>query len=207
MADQNERIAKLNYKQAIIVAIITAASTIAVTLISSGFFGKNETVKQSDCGPIEKKLADVEKKLDLSIRKESITGMSDVYFRNQADKNEVLDSIRALINYSEKLKEHESHYTYKLFLIKKIMLDNPKGNINTRIQRDSKNTYAIIQEILNELEYYQGPIDGDRMRTREALVAFQSKMNELDSGYFDLNNYGIFGNRTLMTIRSLYERQ
>lgn len=208
MSEHNENIAKLNYKQAIIVAVITAVSTILVTLISSGFFGKkSEEIVEQDCAFFEKQIEKLEEQKAAALPINTLTAMSDKYFDRSGRLEAVLDSLRNLINYSNTLMEHRSHYTYKLFVIKKIMLKNPRGYINTRINNDARETYTIIQEILKELEYYDGNIDGDQQMTRTALESFQQKVNALDSGYFNPRDYGIFGNKTLVAVRNLYEHR
>ncbi len=209
MAEQAERIAKLNHKQAIIIAAITAATSIFGTLASSGIFkseeGENKGSTQSDCTVAEKEASDLRGQLDASVSTSTLSAMSAAYFPRAITRSQAEDSVKALLADVSDFKEQQSHYTYKLFLIKKIMLNKPRRNINTRIDDDAASTYRIIQQILKELEYYDGAVDGERMKTYLALKKFQERVNENTPGYFAEENYGIFGNATLVAVRSLHE--
>ena len=204
------RAARLNYKQAIIVALITAVTSIAVTLISSGVFDK----AASDQGPPadggvcdrqETEIKALETQLGLTLNAEDLYGLSNRYFTHDAAKLSLKDSIRELVDQAEEWAIQKRHYTYRLFQIKKTMLNKPRRNINTRIDDDPPSTYKLIQQILKEIEYYKGAIDGDRMETYQALRSFQEAQRQYDTINFKPTYYGIFGNATLTAIMQLYD--
>jgi len=85
------------------------------------------------------------------------------------------------------------------------MLNKPRGNINTRIDNDLSETYKIIQGILKDAGSYPGVVNGVRLDTYLALKEFQETINQTDSTYFNPDNYGIFGFKTLETIRRILE--
>jgi hypothetical protein len=97
------------------------------------------------------------------------------------------------------------HYTYRMYRLKKIMLNNPRRNINARIDGTDPEAFMLIQQLLQGIEYYKGPVDGDRLKTYFAISKFQKEMNNYTPGYFNPDNYGIFGNASLMAVMDIYE--
>lgn len=208
MKDHVEKVAQINFKQAIMVAGITAITTITVTLISTGTFNKKPDKSQLDnenCSTCQEQVNELNEQLNNSVSTSTFEALSNQYFGRSSNIEIIIDSLRQLIEYADELKEHQNHYTFKLFLIKKIMLNKPRRNVNTRIDDDKSSTYKIIQQILKEIEIYEGPINGDRMKTYFALEKFQKKINTDNPDYFNPDNYGIFGNATLVAIRRLHE--
>ena len=208
-SSQQHRVAKLNYKQAIIVAFITAATSIAVTLISSGAFDKKAQkpmVAEGNCTQQETEIKTLETQLSKTLTADDLYGLSNHYFTPNAAKVSLKDSIRELVGQAKEWDMEKQHYTYRLFRIKKIMLNKPRRNINTRIDDDPPSTYKLIQQILKEIEYYNGVLDGDRAKTYQALSRFQESQRQYDTINFRSAHYGIFGNATLTAVMQLHER-
>lgn len=204
-----EKLARINYKQVILVAVITAVTSITVTLISSGVFFKDETPTPRpitvDCDSYKEDNKVLKSELASAIPTGTLQDMSSRFFPKGGNPEEMKDSIKVLLEYSNQLSKHQSHYTFKLFLVQKIMLNKPRGNINTRIDNDISETYKIIQGILKDAGSYSGVVNGVRMDTYLALKEFQESINQTDSTYFNPDNYGIFGFKTLETIRRILE--
>lgn len=207
--------AKMNYKQAIIVAIITSVTTIIVTLISTGTFsndnstmeaGVGTSVPDTDCTVLEDRVESLRSQLATSVPFNTLFDMSDRFFGRNADIDGHKDSIRSLIRYAEAHLLDKEHYLYQLFALKKIMLNKPRRNINIRVGGDDPETYKMIQNLLKGIEYYEGHIDGNQFNTRHAVEDFQKRLNEMTPGYIAEENYGIFGNSTLNAIASIYEK-
>lgn len=204
-----EKLARINYKQGILVAIITAVTSITVTLISSGVFSKDETPTPQlvtvDCDNYKEDNKVLKSELAATIPTSALQDMSSRFFPKGGSPEVMKDSIKILLEYSNQLSKHQSHYTFKLFLVQKIMLNKPRGNINTRIDNDPSETYKIVQGILKDAGSYAGVVNGVRLDTYLALKEFQESINQTDSSYFNPDNYGIFGFKTLETIRRILE--
>lgn len=208
--------ARMNYKQAIIVAVITSITSIVVTLISTGTFSRAHSkmdeanllasIPDTNCPGLEDQVERLRSRVSASIPLPTLFDMSDRFFVRNADIDAYKDSLRSLIRYAEAHLHDRDHYLYQLFALKKIMLNQPNRNINTRVGGVDAETYKMIQSMLKDIEYYQGPVDGDRISTRQAVVAFQRRLNEMTPGYIAERNYGIFGNSTLNAIASIYEK-
>jgi hypothetical protein len=112
-----------------------------------------------------------------------------------------------LIHYADAHLEDRKHYTYRMFRLKKIMLNMPRRNINTRIEGTDPEALRLIQQLLKGIEYYQGPVDGDRLKTYFAVRKLQESINNYTPGYFNPDNYGIFGNATLTAVIQMYEKE
>ncbi len=56
-------------------------------------------------------------------------------------------------------------------------------NIDTSIREESMGeVYSLIQQILQGVRYYQGPVNGDQELTHDALMNFQRHYN--DKGHY-----------------------
>ena len=97
------------------------------------------------------------------------------------------------------------HYAYNLFLLKKVLLNKPRGNINTRIDSDDVSTYILIQRILKNINFHSGSISGDRQETYLVLQRFQLALNEATENYFEESIIGILGNKTYIALMEYYE--
>ncbi len=123
------------------------------------------------------------------------------------DKEQFKSYVRELVSKADELRESEKHYSYNLFRIEKMMADY--GNsIDTSIHgKKREKAYEIIQIILHGIKSYPFPINGDQQSTYEAVKKFQEKINKReDTNFFDPASFGVFGYRTLETIRSEYRR-
>ena len=204
-----EKLANINYKQVILVAIITAVSSITVTLISSGVLSKDENTThrpiQVDCDNYKEENKVLKSELAAAIPTGTLQDMSSRFFPKGGNPEVMKDSIKILLEYSSQLLKHQSHYSFKLFLVQRIMLNKPRANINTRINNDPSETYKIIQGILQDAGSYSGVVNGVRLDTYLALKKFQETINQTDSVYFNPDNYGIFGYKSLEVIRRILE--
>jgi len=204
-----EKLANINYKQAILVAIITAVTSITVTLISSGVLSKDENTThrpiQVDCDNYKEENKVLKSELAVAIPTGTLQDMSSRFFPKGGNPEVMKDSIKILLEYSTQLLKHQSHYSFKLFLVQRIMLNKPRANINTRINNDPSETYKIIQGILQDAGSYSGVVNGVRLDTYLALKKFQETINQTDSVYFNPDNYGIFGYKSLEVIRRILE--
>ena len=98
--------------------------------------------------------------------------------------------------------------------------NDPLGNsISTHYDRENRReVYELIQEILLELGFYQGDIDGAQPTTMVAVIKFQDTYNAkllsdadlaaaeggADVGVEELKPLGHVGYRTLEAFRSWY---
>lgn len=133
------------------------------------------------------------------------TSISETYFNTSLSKNQLLIKIRELFKFMKDIKEDETHYSYKLFKIEKLM--SRYGNpIDTNIIGEKKEeAYKIIQDLLRGIHYYRGLINGDRQSTYEAVRKFQKEFNNKSrEEIFNPDDFGIFGYRTLEAVRSNY---
>ena len=205
MSDNTDSSAKINFKQAIIVALITSAKTIAVTLISTRDSKSNQITQSPECDVYKEKIEELNAELDISVSAENLSDISNAFF-NKGDTEQLLkDSLRNVVTLAEKHLGDKKHYAYNLYLLKKVLLTKPRGNINTRLESDEANTYALIQQILKNIDFFTGPISGNRLDTYVALKGFQLKLNEATENYFEESNFGILGNKTYIALMEYYE--
>ena len=205
MSDNTDSSAKINFKQAIIVALITSAKTIAVTLISTRDSKSNQITQSPECDVYMEKIEELNAELDISVSAENLSDISNAFF-NKGDTEQLLkDSLRNVVTLAEKHLGDKKHYAYNLYLLKKVLLTKPRGNINTRLESDEANTYALIQQILKNIDFFTGPISGNRLDTYVALKGFQLKLNEATENYFEESNFGILGNKTYIALMEYYE--
>lgn len=149
-------------------------------------------------------------KLNSSISSMELCSFLEVSFDENLDKKQFKLKINELLKQADELEQCQSHYAFNLFKIETKMPDY--GNsIDTRINisgKARKEVYETIQIILRGINFYRRPIDGDQQSTYEAVKGFQEAINEREgSVYFNPDNFGVFGNRTLEAIRIEYRRQ
>jgi len=198
--------AKINFKQAIIVALITSVTTIVVTLISTSGNSSGKNSNPVDCSKFEEKIEELEVELDLSVSAENFSDISNKFF-GMADSAPILkDSLRKIVDLAEDHLADKKHYAYNLFLLKKVLINKPRRNINTRIEDDEISTYTLIQKTLKNIGFYSGPVSGKRIDTYIALKGFQETRNEATENYFEESNFGLLGNKTYIAIMEEYER-
>ena len=205
MSQTTDTSAKINFKQAIIVAIITSITTIIVTLISTSGNKSSNTTTET-CLGYKSDIEELKSELNHSISAENLSDISNTFFRASDNVTFLKDSLRRVVSLAETHLEDRQHYAYNLFLLKKVLLSKPRGNINTRIDNDDQSTYALIQKILRDIQFYTGPISGNRIETSDALKAFQVQLNNVTEDYFEESNLGILGNKTYIALMEYYER-
>jgi len=205
MSDNTDSSAKINFKQAIIVALITSVTTIIVTLISTRGNKTEQSAQAADCNVYEEKVEELTTALNISVSAESLSDISNTFFRKSDQKEALKDSLRSVVLLAEAHLEDQEHYAYDLFLLKKVLLSKPRGNINTRVATDDASTFALIQQVLKNIQFYSGEVSGDRQDTYLALRGFQLKLNEATENYFEESNLGILGNKTYIALMEYYE--
>ncbi len=122
------------------------------------------------------------------------------------ERQALLDTLRALADYAENAVEWRDNYNYKLFEMEKQM-QRFGGFISTRIKESSRSTvYRMIQELLSEVDFYSGELDGEQQATYTALVAFQQDYNTLVPENEQITSLGSFGYQTLEALRSRFRQ-
>jgi len=72
----------------------------------------------------------------------------------------------------------ESNQNEDLFLSKILLLESEMkhwdGSINTHIKiEEKKKIFFLLQGLLRRIGYYEGPMDGDALRTSQALIMYK----------------------------------
>ncbi len=132
--------------------------------------------------------------------------ISDTYFKEAATREETLSAITQVVRDAERVASHRNHYAHQLFELE-LMIPHFGNNIPTgRRDEAMRDAYSAIQELLQGIRFYQGPINGDQETTRQALVSFQQDFNQkAGQEIFDPDHeFGFFGYRTLEAVRSTY---
>lgn len=206
--DPNVTVAKFSFKQAIIVAAITGATTLGGTLLTmkSANAGespeKDPTEALSECEARNDQLAG---QLEAAVAISSLSDISDTHFAADATADEVKSTVRALVNNANQYERDSKHFMHKLFRLKKLMLANG-GNINVRVSNANPEACKLIQDLLKGIEYYRGTLDGNVESTRQAVEEFQRNQNRFTPDYFEERNIGIVGKKTFNAILEHYER-
>ncbi|HOZ22713.1 MAG TPA: hypothetical protein PLO28_13060 [bacterium] len=118
----------------------------------------------------------------------------------------LVDTLRALAAYAGDAAEWRNNYNYKLFEMEKLM-QRFGGSISTRIRENSRRAaYRMIQELLSEVEFYGGELNGEQQDTYTALVAFQQDYNTRVPESEKISSLGAFGYQTLEALRSRYRQ-
>jgi hypothetical protein len=186
---------------ALILCLIAFASEI-IRVFWPSDVEENKSLKKSN--------VELQGKLNSYISPLELGSFLEISFDKNSDKEQFKLKINELLKQAEELEQCKSHYAFNLFKIEAKMPDY--GNsIDTRInirRKERKEVYEIIQIILRGINFYRRPIDGDQQSTYEAVKGFQEAINEREgSVYFNPDNFGVFGNRTLEAIRIEYRRQ
>jgi len=208
--DPNVTVAKFSFKQAIIVAAITGATTLGGTMLTmrsndNGDTNERPPSKSEALATCQEKNDDLNERLDASISFSSLADLSNKYFSSDADSREIKGTIRSLIQNAERYEKDSDHFMHKLFRLKKLMLANG-GNINVRVSNANPEACKLIQDLLKGVEYYKGSVDGNVASTREAVEKFQKTLNRYTEGYFAEQNIGIVGRKTFNAILEHYEK-
>ncbi|MEQ9009245.1 MAG: hypothetical protein RLP12_15285, partial [Ekhidna sp.] len=166
--DPNVTVARFNYKQAIVVAAITGATTLGGTWLTlkPGEDSENDSsATSSEFADCQQENSNLKASLENSLSFTSLTDISNTHFSNGLNKEEVKGVIRQLISTSQQYEKDSQHYMHKLFRLKKHMLTNG-GNINVRVSNANQEACSLIQDLLKGIEYYKGSIDGNVESTR-----------------------------------------
>jgi len=124
---------------------------------------------------------------------------------------EALGEIRRLAVATCNDKTTENNLLFKLYQLETIIPDFGKS-ITTRYDsgNDRTKAFVLIQEILRELTFYDGSLDGDQKKTNEAVIKFQenfnSKLGKLNADQ-KIQNLGAVGYKTLEAMRSAYRQR
>jgi hypothetical protein len=162
----------LNLKPVIIAAIITAVTSVVLAIFSTGSVTQGLETNELPPAAI-KRLPDedtinrLRSELSRSVSATALHDLSDTYFSKNAGPAAIKDSIRMLINYANAHLADREHYTYRMYRLKKIMLNNPRRNINARIDGTDPEAFMLIQQLLQGIEYYKGP---HRWRQADDLI-------------------------------------
>jgi hypothetical protein len=134
----------------ILAALITAASSIAVALFTS--WNLTLQVEATELEPATTGMlpnAEMNNRqsteLNNSITAATLHDLSNTRFNENAGPAAIKDSIRMLIHYADAHLEDRKHYAYRRFRLKKIMLNMPRRNINTRIEGTDPEALHLIQ--------------------------------------------------------------
>ncbi len=115
---------------------------------------------------------------------------------------QALDTLRVLLKFAGEAAEWRNNFTYKLFLLEQQM-SRYGGFISTRIQDSSRTeAYRMIQSVLSDIGFYEGPLNGDQSATNNALQAFQNDYNQRVPEEARITALGSFGFQTLEAVRS-----
>lgn len=193
--------------QNILYHTITSVTSIIVALIGSNLFLQKksdpETAKhKSEVIEWQSKVTQLEKRLSTALFPGTLYDLSSDFFSREATLEQSKDDLRKLIDLGNEALEDHKHYLYNLYLLKRTLNEKAVRFINTNIESDTPATYGAIQKVLKSIGYYSGEINGNRANTREALIQFQKDTNQRDAGYFNENQYGVFGNKTIDAIEN-----
>jgi len=133
-----------------------------------------------------------------------------------ASGKEAISRIGKLIkNESDYIKLKEN-ISFKLLLLEMRIPQYGKAISTHYDGNNRRDTYKLLQEILLELGFYHGEIDGSQIPTRNAVIAFQEAYNEKlrAEAVSDIENVdkqflqplGHVGYRTLEAFRSWYRK-
>jgi len=86
-------------------------------------------------------------------------------------------SLARLVDSQRELQRYESNFSFKLFLLELRLGELGGPLILNREDTRRHQEYQLIQDVLADIGSYGGPIDGDRLRTRDALMGFQHAFN------------------------------
>ena len=186
---------------------ITSITSIVVALIGSNLFlqkGDNPDTQKTNTNETElqAQVSDLQRQLSQSLTPETLYDLSHEFFQREASLEESKDDLRRLIGLGNGALEDQQHYLYNLYLLKRTLNEKAVRFIDTSSESDTPSTYTAIQKVLKSIGYFSGEINGNRADAREALIKFQKESNQRDSGYFNENQYGVFGNKTIDAIEN-----
>lgn len=124
---------------------------------------------------------------------------------------DALAKIREMSSASGKVDLADKNLLYKLYRLETIIPEFGKS-ISTKYSDGDKrtNAFILIQDILRELDFYQGESDGDQIKTNKAVVDFQSSFNQRinsQNASQKIKELGSVGYKTLEAMRSAYRQR
>jgi len=214
----------------LIVALFSLTAVVAFALYRGGevnlngwtFSAPNENLEK--VWRLEKLVAACEKensKKDLRVEKCENRNLNSMplerisrLLNSATSDQEITTRIQRLTIIENEYRSHKNRFTFKLFLLENNISKNGQW-IATHFDSPEKiEVFKIIQEILRELDLYNGNIDGERLRTREALLKFQNAYNkkltientENGTEIPVLQPLGYVGFKTLEALRGWYRK-
>lgn len=169
---------------------------------------KDESIEPLSIRPTKQQLEQCKKEISNSI---SLFKVSQSLHSNQSTLD-VESRIKELIVIEGKYQSYANKFSFKLFLLENYISQNGPW-ITTHSDSPGKaEAFKVTQEILRELNFYNGDIDGDRIKTREALLDFQYRYNQklklenIENGTNIplLKPLGYIGFKTLEALRGWY---
>ncbi|MEP5611894.1 MAG: peptidoglycan-binding domain-containing protein [Cyclobacteriaceae bacterium] len=200
--DPNVTVARFSFKQAIMVTVITGSTTLGGTVLTMNF---TDTSQELVAQPCEEEIKPLREQLDRSISFSSLSKISRTNFDGKMTSEQVERTIQLITDKTKIYEEERTHFTGKLFRLKRLMLLNG-GNINVRISSANQEACFLIQDLLRGIEYYKGGVDGNVTTTRAAVENFQKSLNRFTPDYFEEKNLGIVGKKTFNAILERYEK-
>ncbi len=121
-----------------------------------------------------------------------------------SSKKAALSQITALARQSEEEREWSGKFSYKLFKLE-LQIAKHGDVIATHVADPARSeAYRLIQSVLADVGFFDGPVTGDPQQTRAALIAFQTDYNTRVPESAAIQAEGYFGYKTLEAIRSRY---
>lgn len=123
---------------------------------------------------------------------------------------DALAKIRELSSSFGKENIADKNLLYKLYRLETIIPYFGKS-ISTKYSDGDKrtNAFVLIQDIMRELDFYQGESDGDQIKTNKAVINFQNGFNKKlgsQNTSQKIKELGSVGYKTLEAMRSAYRQ-
>ena len=133
---------------------------------------------------------------------------------NTISSENALLKIKRLAKTDADYAKLKRNYFFKLFILESLIPQYGKS-ISTHYDGENRrDTYKLLQEILLELSFYNGLINGSQVSTKNAVIEFQKAYNNKIENEMDMNETSIdaiilqplghVGYKTLEAFRSWY---
>lgn len=86
-------------------------------------------------------------------------------------------NLARLVDSQRDLQRYQSNFSFRLFLLELRMGELGGPMMLSREDAGRIREYELIQDVLADIGGYEGPVDGDRLRTHDALIEFQHAFN------------------------------
>ncbi len=115
------------------------------------------------------------------------------------------DQLNSSSEQAKELKELEQNFFFKLFQLEE-QIENFGEYIPILPRKDREPVYTLIQSVLQDIDFYEGPLNGNQQATHNALKKFQTEYNEGVSENKKLSRLGKkLGYVTLEAIKRWYQ--